>query len=445
MARDQDASAAAAHANSILFFAFMAIGCAYIVAAKFSGLPPVAVTSVPVLIMLAYAACVKFVPFVRLRDDQAGDNLYYLGFLYTLTSLGVSLYQFRADGPAEEIVHNFGIAVASTIAGVALRVVFNQMRRDPSDVEHAARLELSEAARRMRRELDETVVELAHFRRSAQQQVAEGFEHVRENMEEVSGRILSTFEDMTRKASGPFEAASESSGVVLSTLAQRISDSLDESARRLADENEKLAKGTGELTAALRTTTARLAEMQMPDKVIAVQFQPIAASLEATMKGFADEIRRKDEIDREVIDAITRSGAQHQKQASSLASLARSMEKRVEALGETERQATERAEGTLRVLQGLEADRARDFEADAARSRQIQALTTATAGLTAAVAALGQKPSDQPVYNGDGVPSPSLDDGAGDEAFADALELDVRDQLDDRPPSPSKSWRFGSS
>jgi len=68
---------------------------------------------------------------LRLRDDQSGDNLYYMGFLFTLTSLGVSLYQFSVERAAEEIVQNFGIAIASTITGIALRVVFNQMRRDP--------------------------------------------------------------------------------------------------------------------------------------------------------------------------------------------------------------------------------------------------------------------------------------------------------------------------
>ena len=26
--------------------------------------------------------------FFRLRDDQSGDNLYYMGFLFTLTRLG---------------------------------------------------------------------------------------------------------------------------------------------------------------------------------------------------------------------------------------------------------------------------------------------------------------------------------------------------------------------
>src|ERR1700675_1875280 len=108
--------------------------------------------------MIGYAVLLGARVF-RLRDDQSGDNLYYMGFLFTLTSLAVSLYQFSSDGSAEQIVQNFGIAIGSTIAGITLRIFFNQMRRDPVEVEHTARLELANASRRLRRELDSTVIE----------------------------------------------------------------------------------------------------------------------------------------------------------------------------------------------------------------------------------------------------------------------------------------------
>src|SRR5262245_652027 len=109
----------------------VALGCLYILVAKLAGVDQFFVTFVPVAIMLTYALVIYLARNLRLRDDQSGDNLYYMGFLFTLTSLGVSLYQFSVERAAEEIVQNFGIAIASTITGIALRVVFNQMRRDP--------------------------------------------------------------------------------------------------------------------------------------------------------------------------------------------------------------------------------------------------------------------------------------------------------------------------
>ena len=138
--------------SGLLFFAVVFLGCGYIVFSKTHEFAAFYVTSVPVLIMIAYAAALGLARLFRLRDDQSGDNLYYMGFLFTLTSLAVSLYQFSASGSAEQIVQNFGIAIASTIAGIALRIFFNQMRRDPVEVEHVARLELAEASRKVKRE-----------------------------------------------------------------------------------------------------------------------------------------------------------------------------------------------------------------------------------------------------------------------------------------------------
>ena len=125
-------AADATGASAVVFLFFVAAGCAYIVLAKLAGIGPFCVTFVPVGTMLAYALLIYSARGLRLRDDQSGDNLYYMGFLFTLTSLGVSLYQFTAARAAEEIVQNFGIAIGSTIAGIGLRVIFNQMRRDPA-------------------------------------------------------------------------------------------------------------------------------------------------------------------------------------------------------------------------------------------------------------------------------------------------------------------------
>jgi hypothetical protein len=115
--------------SAIVFVLFVASGSAYIIVAKLIGVAQIYVTLVPVLAMIGYAVLIWRARNLRPRDDQAGDNLYYMGFLFTLTSLGVSLYQFNAAHAAKEIVQNFGIAIGSTITGIALKVIFNQMRQ----------------------------------------------------------------------------------------------------------------------------------------------------------------------------------------------------------------------------------------------------------------------------------------------------------------------------
>ena len=155
---------AASSASLVAFLVFVTIGVVFIVFAKLSFVPNRYLTLVPVVIMVAYAEVALGVRSIRLRDDQTGDNLYYMGFIFTLTSLAVALYQFAPEIGFEEIVRNFGVAISSTITGIALRVLFNQMRRDPIEVEHAARQELAEAARQVRQQLDDTVIAFNHFR-----------------------------------------------------------------------------------------------------------------------------------------------------------------------------------------------------------------------------------------------------------------------------------------
>ena len=111
--------------------------------------------------MGTYVVCVVAVPATKLRTDVAADNVYYLGFLYTLTSLSVALI----IDDATAILGNFGVAIISTLIGIAARVGLNQLRVDPTDIEEASRLELADATRRVRAELDETIFQLNNFRK----------------------------------------------------------------------------------------------------------------------------------------------------------------------------------------------------------------------------------------------------------------------------------------
>ena len=277
----------ATNASTVVFLVFVAAGCAYIVLAKLAGIGPLYVTFVPVGTMLAYALLIYSARGLRLRDDQSGDNLYYMGFLFTLTSLGVSLYQFTAARAAEEIVQNFGIAIGSTIAGIGLRVIFNQMRRDPVEVERMMRLELAEAARRVRRELDSTVVEFGHHRRSAQQAAADSFNHVTEKFDEMVAKFLANLEDTTAKLAGPLEAASRRSGDAITEATKTVGATLGASARQLEAETDKLSIRTGAIAITLEQVVAKLRAMQTPDRVIEVRLAPITDSLTQSVDRFA--------------------------------------------------------------------------------------------------------------------------------------------------------------
>ena len=265
--------------NVVLFMIFVTVGCAYIVLAKLKGLDPFFVTFAPVGIMVGYALLISLSRSLRLRDDQSGDNLYYMGFLFTLTSLGVSLYQFSATRAAEEIVQNFGIAIGSTIAGIGLRVIFNQMRRDPVEVEQRMRLELAEAARRVRRELDSSVVEFAYFRRNAQQSAADSFGLMTERFDDIVAKLLASLEEVTAKLSVPVEAAARQLGDATGEATRTMGATLAANVGRLSAETETLSSRVGAISGALDEVAGKLNSMQTPDRLYEVRLEPAMQAL----------------------------------------------------------------------------------------------------------------------------------------------------------------------
>jgi len=256
-------------AAPLFFLAFVVAGALFVILAKLSGLPNWFVVLVPVAIMLAYAGMAWFVRSLRLRDDQTGDNLYYMGFIFTLTSLAVALYQFEPDTGFDQVVRNFGVAISSTITGIALRVVFNQMRQDPIEVEQAARQDLAEASRRVCAELYETVLAFNHFRTAT-------FQSIEEGQEELRKRLVSHDQEMATHAAKHVEDGAIKTGASLHAFAMKI----DGMAGRMDSE-------AGKLAGSLASLNAKLEALQTPDKVIEVKLEPLVQSLSAAVAEFS--------------------------------------------------------------------------------------------------------------------------------------------------------------
>ena len=257
-----------------LFAFFMVSGALYIVWSKIIGLPPWLLIAGPIILMGLYAGLLVLARFLRLRDDQAGDNLYYLGFLYTLTSLGVSLWQFSSSDSGDKIVTNFGIAISSTIIGIALRVLFNQLRQDPMEVERTARLQLADAARSVKQELDATVFEMASFRRAAQQSFEESLHEFKQYAERILHTVFDDLEKLPQRSAAPLETASKKTEETIAALSKALAERLKQSGDQLTSEEERLISSASSLAGALKSVDEGLRKMQTPEGIIEIKLQP---------------------------------------------------------------------------------------------------------------------------------------------------------------------------
>jgi hypothetical protein len=202
--------------DQVLFFALFIAGTAAIWILKARGLDQVTVTVVPCALMVLYALIALITKRYRLREDKVADNIYYLGFLYTLVSLAYALHVFKPDGSgATDVITNFGIAIFTTILGLAGRVLFNQMREDPIEYEREARYSLAEAINSMRAQLGDIATEASMFKRKLAQILEEGMnetaEATRASLAENVQRFGQTAAEVIGKIDDAFAAFSEHS------------------------------------------------------------------------------------------------------------------------------------------------------------------------------------------------------------------------------------------
>jgi len=276
----------AQHGPMALFGLLTFVGIIFIWSAKLLGWNIYLVTAVPVATMVIYLAISLVFNGMRLHNEQAGDNLYYMGFLFTLSSLGVSLYRFTGAASIDEIVRNFGIAVSSTICGIAFRILFNQMRRDPVDIERSVRHELAEMTRRVRSELDSSAREFSSYRRTSSQMLLEGFEEIATQAEKTGAAIQSAIETLSRESIKPIEEAAVKLGdisqqnlKVFEDRSAALNTSADKAANDLLETSKRIASLVDGFGASIQSMSDTISKMTPPDEILKLEMRPAIDAL----------------------------------------------------------------------------------------------------------------------------------------------------------------------
>ncbi len=123
--------------------------------------------------------------------EIVGDNCYYLGFVFTLVSLAITLYRLLPSGSETvtsdmlgDVISGFGIALVSTIFGIVLRVLHIRVRPDIDVLSEDSRREIEVAVHDFRRNLSASVLALNDFAIETQQVLSEKREDMREKAAE---------------------------------------------------------------------------------------------------------------------------------------------------------------------------------------------------------------------------------------------------------------------
>jgi hypothetical protein len=269
------------------------IGILVIAISKLAGVSPFLTMALPLVLMVVYLIVSTSLRRIQLHDEQTGDNLYYMGFLFTLTSLGVSLYQFTADGSMDDVVRNFGIAITSTIFGIGLRILFNQTRRDVQDIERATRHDLATMARLVRAEMESARRDFSEFRRINNQMINEGFDDVIKHTDKASKKMMDTLENMATEAVKPFQNAS-------STLQTSISDTVTEISTKLGNMSALLDDSASKI----QNTATKINDIQLSSDVIKNELKPVIEKMGKVVVDLATRVEELRADQDKVVNAL---------------------------------------------------------------------------------------------------------------------------------------------
>ncbi|MCS7267885.1 MAG: hypothetical protein NZ704_07490 [Geminicoccaceae bacterium] len=222
-------------------------------------------------LMVLYAFLASQTRLFRLHPERLGDNCYYLGLLYTLASLSAALLELERAPPElrgaliETLLASFGVALSSTLLGIALRVWFVQMRREIEDLEVELRRDLQEAAWKLKDQLLFAVSELESFRLRTQQVLHE--------------RLAQSVDTFT--------AAAERQAKAIDDLAKQISSALGEVSGPLAEELEAFRRASADTVAATDEFAQKIRAIEVPRDVLSAPARRLAGTVEQLVRNIA--------------------------------------------------------------------------------------------------------------------------------------------------------------
>lgn len=230
---------------------------------KLNGAQPILAAAYSAVVLLGYAFVSWRGGRLKLDPESIGDNCYYLGFLFTLGSLAVTLYQVAspATGTTQadvipSVISGFGVALSSTIVGVFLRVLMMQMRPDFVAVEHEARTELSNAIRDFRTQLATSTRDMKSFAVESIQHAVERDARLRSDTE---GFIKRSNDKLVAAQEALLSRLEEAATKTAETISEETAAAFERTASSLEEPLLKLGKTVDRLERSVATTERNIA------------------------------------------------------------------------------------------------------------------------------------------------------------------------------------------
>ncbi|REC53978.1 hypothetical protein DRV84_14395 [Rhodosalinus sediminis] len=292
------------------FIGAFVVGVVGGIALKVSSVHPFAAAGFSATVLVGYAFLTWSSGRLRLEPEAVGDNCYYLGFLFTLASLAVTLWQVAEPPPGTTqaellpgIISGFGVALSSTIVGVFLRVLMMQMRPDFVADEHEARTSLSAAMRDFRGQLSASNRDMKTFTVESIQQAKERDERIRASTEEFVRDAQKQLVEMQQET---LKTLNQSASEALAGISREAEQAFGQTARSmdetlkavsatldgLQDKVSSLESGISQSERVIRGFTADVDRLQTEIQSVVNSFGAVVEDTDGGVKKFSANLSR---------------------------------------------------------------------------------------------------------------------------------------------------------
>jgi len=248
------------HLSKKMFIFLVIFGCIFIWTAKMLSISQLIITPLVVALIPLYCFLSLRNKEFFIKEDQVGDNAYYMGFLFTLASLSHALFAFNnlSGNEINQIVGNFGVALWSTIAGIASRVYIAQLRQDIDEVEEDVKIKLLETSNRLTNELNQISFNLNNCARTLQNSIEESYQFANEK---IQNNLIKISENFANKIAENIAKSNE------------IFNQFEDSCENINIHSKAVAK-------AFDKTVLKLENTVMPTDIIAKKVNEIFSEIE---------------------------------------------------------------------------------------------------------------------------------------------------------------------
>lgn len=235
--------------------------------------------AVPISIMVVYMVIGHFCREDDVSMEKFADSCYYLGFIFTITSIIVSLFDLPNLGAGDgmrNIAVRFGAAMISTVLGMGVRVYLVSFRKDTSDAIRDVEDAVLDSSRMLVTQLGSIMDTLKQFEQQVGDAAKLTVENVNRQVEALGTNYAESLNSFYVKVTEENKVAFAALLDEVKVATTRLADSVDNYSGGMKGNLESIERKVTEFANAV---TNRLANTTFPDDFFAREFKGPLAQL----------------------------------------------------------------------------------------------------------------------------------------------------------------------